>query len=97
MSPIGVHISRDHFLSCRALDGELLDALPSAPLGVNKIDHALNCLPVNPSSGPPPFWSALLSLLHAIDCITHPLAVIPQILIQDLYGSLSKRLKIDEQ
>ena len=77
MSPIGVHISRDHFLSCRALDGELLDALPSAPLGVNKIDHALNCLPVNPSSGPPPFWSALLSLLHAIDCITHPLAVIP--------------------
>ena len=77
MSPIGVHISRDHFLSCRALDGKLLDALPSAPLGVNKIDHALNCLPVKPSSGPPPFWSAKLSLLHAIDCITPPLAVRP--------------------
>lgn len=76
MSPLGVHISRDHFLSCRALDGELLDALPSAPLGVNKIDHALNCLPVKSSSGPPPYWSALLSLLHAIDGIAHPLAVI---------------------
>lgn len=76
MSPLGVHISRDHFLTCRALDGELLDALPSAPFGTNKIDHALNCLPVKSSTGPPPYWSALLSLLHAIDCISHPLAVI---------------------
>ena len=76
MSPLGVHISRDHFLTCRALDGELLDALPSAPFGINKIDHALNCLPVKSSAGPPPYWSALLSLLHAIDCISHPLAVI---------------------
>ena len=75
-SPFGVYISRDHFLSCRALDSTLLDALPAAPFGVHKIDHALNLLPEKASSGPPPYWSALLALLHAIDCLVHPLAII---------------------
>ena len=75
-SPFGVYISRDHFLSCRALDGNLLDALPAAPFGVHKIDHALNLLPEKAASGPPPYWSALLALLHAIDCLVHPLAII---------------------
>ncbi|KAG2200106.1 hypothetical protein INT46_006485 [Mucor plumbeus] len=75
-SPFGVYISQDHFLSCRALDSALLDLLPAAPFGVHKIDHALNLLPEKASSGPPPYWSALLTLLHAIDCLVHPLATI---------------------
>ena len=72
----GAFISRDHFLSCRALDSELFSALPSPPAGVHLIDHALNSLPVKASTGPPPFWSALLQLLHAIDSLVHPLATI---------------------
>ena len=76
MSPLGAHISRNHFLSYRALDGKIFDARSSTPLGVNKIDHALNCLPVKSFADPPPYWSALLYLLHAIDCISHCLAVI---------------------
>lgn len=73
---MGDYISRDHFLTCRALDNELFDNLPTAPPGVNLIDYALNCLPEKASTGSPPYWSALLSLLHAIDCLVHPLAVI---------------------
>ena len=73
----GEFISRDHFLTCRALDRTLLDALPHAPLGVNRIDHALNCLPVRASAAAPYYWSALMLLLHAIDSLVHPLAVIP--------------------
>ncbi|KAK4508996.1 uncharacterized protein ATC70_007344 [Mucor velutinosus] len=76
MSPAGVYISRDHFMYCRALDPALIDALPPAPPGVHRIDHALNCLPTNASAGPPDFWPALLNLLYAIDCLVHPLAVI---------------------
>ncbi|GAN11484.1 hypothetical protein MAM1_0628c11047 [Mucor ambiguus] len=76
MSPAGVYISRDHFLYCRALDPALIDALPPAPPGVHRIDHALNCLPTNASTGPPDYWPALLNLLYAIDCLVHPLAVI---------------------
>ena len=72
----GEYISRDHLLYCRALNPELIDALPPAPIGVHRIDHALNCLPDKVSAGPPYFWSALLQLLHAIDCLVHPLAVI---------------------
>ncbi|KAG1111551.1 hypothetical protein G6F42_014991 [Rhizopus arrhizus] len=74
MSPPGVHISRDHFLHCRALDLDLFDALPPAPPGVHRIDHALNCLPDKASAGPPGYWSVLLQLLYAIDCLVHPLA-----------------------
>ncbi|KAL9536483.1 hypothetical protein MBANPS3_012619 [Mucor bainieri] len=73
----GEFISRDHFLTCRALDRTLLDALPPAPPGVHRIDHALNCLPTKRSAGPPYYWSALMLLLHAIDSLVHPLAVIP--------------------
>ncbi|KAK4513034.1 uncharacterized protein ATC70_013034 [Mucor velutinosus] len=73
----GEFISRDHFLTCRALDRTFFDALPPAPPGIHRIDHALNCLPDKASAGPPYFWSALLLLLHAIDCLVHPLAVIP--------------------
>ena len=76
VSPEGVFISRDHFLSCRALDPELLDALPPAPIGFHPIDHALNSLPTKASDGPPVYWSALMHLLYAIDCLVHPLAVI---------------------
>ncbi|KAK4509924.1 uncharacterized protein ATC70_008073 [Mucor velutinosus] len=74
---MGDFISRNHFLTCRALDRTLLDALPVAPPGIHRIDYALNCLPVKASDGPPSYWSALLALLHAIDCLVHPLAVIP--------------------
>ncbi|KAK4509920.1 uncharacterized protein ATC70_003771 [Mucor velutinosus] len=64
------------FCTVRALDPDLIDALPPAPPGVHRIDHALNCLPTNASAGPPDFWPALLNLLYAIDCLVHPLAVI---------------------
>jgi hypothetical protein len=67
---------RDHLLACRAIDYSMFDALPPAPPGIHKIDHALNLLPTKASSGPPFFWPALLQLLHAIDCLVHPLAVI---------------------
>jgi hypothetical protein len=73
----GDFISRNHFLTCRALDRSLLDALPQAPPGIHRIDHALNCLPVKAGDGPPSYWPDLLALLHAIDCLVHPLAVIP--------------------
>ena len=76
MSPPGVRISRDHFLVCPALPPSLFDELPDAPPGVHRIDHALNMLPTKASNGPPPFWPALLELLHAIDCLVHPLATI---------------------
>ena len=72
----GSLISRDHFPRCRALDSDLWDALPAAPPGVHVLDHALNMLPTSGSAGPPVYWSALLSLLHAIDCLVHPLAII---------------------
>ncbi|KAK4514624.1 uncharacterized protein ATC70_002225 [Mucor velutinosus] len=72
----GSLISRDHFPQCRALDRDLWDALPAAPPGVHVIDNALNMLPISGSAGPPVYWSALLSLLHAIDCLVHPLATI---------------------
>ncbi|KAF1797001.1 hypothetical protein FB192DRAFT_1257982, partial [Mucor lusitanicus] len=72
----GDYITRDHLLYCRALDPDLIDALPPAPPHVHRIDHALNCLPTKASAGPPAYWSALLQLLHAIDCLVHPLAVI---------------------
>ena len=72
-----VNLSRDHFLTCRALDPALMDDLPPASPGIHRIDHAINCLPDKASAGPPYFWSALLHLLHAIDCLVHPLAVIP--------------------
>lgn len=72
----GSFISRDHFPYCRALPAELSDALPAAPSGIHVIDNALNKLPVRGSAGPPVYWSALLSLLHAIDCLVHPLATV---------------------
>ncbi|KAK4521567.1 uncharacterized protein ATC70_007328 [Mucor velutinosus] len=72
----GSFISRNHFPQCRALDRDLWDALPAAPPGVHVIDNALNMLPISGSAGPPVYWSALLSLLHAIDCLVHPLATI---------------------
>lgn len=74
----GARISRNHFsLECRAIDLDLLDALPVAPQDVNRIDHALNSLPLVASSGPPAFWSSLLALLHVVDSLCHPLAHIP--------------------
>lgn len=77
MSPPGVHISRDHFLVCIALNAsELFSALPDSPPGVHPIDHALNMLPTKAKNGPPQYWSALISLLYAIDCLVHPLATI---------------------
>ena len=72
----GVYIPRS-LLDMSALDRALLDALPSAPFGVNRTDHALNCLPERASADPPYYWSALMLLLHAIDRLVHPLAVIP--------------------
>jgi len=74
MTPPGVCISRNHFLHCGALHLDLFDTLPPAPPGVHRIDHALNCLPDKASAGPPGYWSVLLQLLYAIDCLVHPLA-----------------------
>lgn len=54
----------------------ILDALPAAPFGDHKVDYALNILPEKAFSGHLPYWSALLALLHAIDCLVHPLATI---------------------
>ncbi|KAL9549512.1 hypothetical protein PS6_006045 [Mucor atramentarius] len=51
MVPLGVGISRDQFLHCRALHLDLFDALPPAPPGVHRIDHALNFLPDKASAG----------------------------------------------
>ncbi|KAI9309943.1 hypothetical protein BX666DRAFT_2100201 [Dichotomocladium elegans] len=70
----GARLSRDHFLVCRAIDPSLIEQLPPSPPSVNRIDHALNSLPLSASDGPPPFWSALLSLLYVVDTLCHPLA-----------------------
>ncbi len=70
----GARLTRDHFLVCRAVDSSLVSQLPVSPPDVNRIDHALNCLPLAASSGPPPFWSALLSLLYVVDTLSHPSA-----------------------
>ncbi|KAI7897993.1 uncharacterized protein BX663DRAFT_490376 [Cokeromyces recurvatus] len=70
----GARLTRDHILVCRAVDSSLVSQLPVSPPGVNRIDHALNCLPLTASSGPPPFWSALLSLLYVVDTLSHPSA-----------------------
>jgi hypothetical protein len=73
----GTRLTRDHFVSgCRAIETDLLDPLPVAPPGINRIDHALNQLPIKASAGPPPFWSTLLEVLHVIDTLCHPLAPI---------------------
>ncbi|KAI7900580.1 uncharacterized protein BX663DRAFT_562938 [Cokeromyces recurvatus] len=42
----GARLTRDHFLVCRAVDSSLVSQLPISPSGVNRIDHALNCLPL---------------------------------------------------
>ena len=73
------YLSRDHLLTCRALDPSLFDALPQPPFGVHIIDHALNCLPTKATTGPPPFWYALLQLLNSVDRLRHPLATIPSV------------------
>jgi hypothetical protein len=62
--------------NCRGIDPRLLCQLPAAPPDVNRIDHALNLLPLKASNGPPPFWSALLEVLYVIDTLCHPLAAI---------------------
>jgi hypothetical protein len=73
----GCRLSRDHFVfNCRGIDPRLLCQLPAAPPDVNRIDHALNLLPLKASNGPPPFWSALLEVLYVIDTLCHPLAAI---------------------
>ncbi|KAI9468220.1 MAG: hypothetical protein EXX96DRAFT_492886 [Benjaminiella poitrasii] len=70
----GARITRDHFLVCRAVDHSLVAQLPPSPPLVNRIDHALNSLPLSASAGPPSFWSALLSLLYVVDTLCHPSA-----------------------
>lgn len=71
----GAYITRDHLLSCRALDSSLWEELPASPSPlIHQLDFALNSLPTKASSGPPRYWSALLKLLYAIDCLCHPLA-----------------------
>ncbi|KAG2205230.1 hypothetical protein INT47_009495 [Mucor saturninus] len=74
----GAQISRDHFLTCRAIDPELISSLPVSPPGVNRIDFALSSLPTKAKSGPPKFWPALLTILWLIDTLCHPLKNIPE-------------------
>ncbi|KAG2192063.1 hypothetical protein INT47_006506 [Mucor saturninus] len=71
----GEYITRDHFLSYRALESTLWDSLPPSPSPtIHRLDFAISSLPTSASSGPPPYWSELLQLLYAIDCLVHPLA-----------------------
>ncbi|KAG2192064.1 hypothetical protein INT47_006507 [Mucor saturninus] len=74
----GQIITRDHFLTCRAIDADLIDSLPVSPPGVNRIDFALNSLPTKKKNKPPAFWPKLLSLLWMIDTLCHPLSNIPE-------------------
>ncbi|GAA5817090.1 hypothetical protein MFLAVUS_010629 [Mucor flavus] len=74
----GALISRDHFLTCRAIDPSLFDSLPRSPPGVNRIDFALSSLPTKSKKGPPAFWSALLTILWLIDTLCHPSKNIPE-------------------
>ncbi|KAG2190844.1 hypothetical protein INT47_006210 [Mucor saturninus] len=74
----GQIITRDHFLTCRAIDADLIDSLPVSPPGVNRIDFALNSLPTKKHHKPPAFWPNLLSLLWMIDTLCHPLSNIPE-------------------
>lgn len=74
----GTFISRDHFLTCRAIEPGLIDCLPPAPSGINRIDFALSSLPTKASQSPPAFWPALLTLLWYIDTLCHPLKNIPE-------------------
>lgn len=74
----GVLISRNHFLTCRAIDPSLFDSLPSAPPGVNRIDHAISKLPTSYKNGPPDFWSDLLAILWFVDTLCHPNKFIPE-------------------
>lgn len=73
----GALISRDHFLTCRAIDPDLFLSLPIAPPGVHQLDFALNQLPLKASSPPPAFWPALLTILWYIDTLCHPSKQIP--------------------
>ncbi|KAG2207221.1 hypothetical protein INT47_012274 [Mucor saturninus] len=75
----GQIITRDHFLTFRALDADLINSLPVSPPGVNRIDFALNSLPTKKHHRPPAFWPKLLiSLLWIIDTLCHPLSNIPE-------------------
>lgn len=74
----GEFITRFHYTTCRAIDPALWDEMPVSPQpGVHPIDAAINGLPEKATHGPPPYWSALLQLLYAIDCLRHPAASIP--------------------
>ncbi|KAI9361354.1 hypothetical protein BD770DRAFT_383250 [Pilaira anomala] len=74
---MGALISREHFLTCRAILYHLFDSLPVAPPGVHQIDFALNQLPTSANSKPPAFWPDLLTLLWYIDTLCHPTKNIP--------------------
>jgi hypothetical protein len=73
----GALISREHFLTCRAIDRDLLDLLPVAPPGVNRIDFAISSLPTNVKSNPPQYWESLLTFLWYVDTLCHPNKNIP--------------------
>lgn len=73
----GALISREHFLTCRAIDRDLLDSLPVAPPGVNKVDFAISSLPTKVKSGPPQYWESLLTFLWYVDTLCHPDKNIP--------------------
>jgi hypothetical protein len=59
-------VSRPHLLACPLRPRELWDALPPTPADTHMLEHAISQIPSFPSS-PPPYWSALLSLLYHID------------------------------
>ncbi|KAI8066158.1 hypothetical protein BDF21DRAFT_346027 [Thamnidium elegans] len=75
----GALISREHFLTCREIDPEVLDTLPVAPPGVNRIDFAISSLPTKAkaSSSPPQYWESLLTFLWLVDTLCHPNKNIP--------------------
>lgn len=74
----GVLISRNHFLTCRAIEPSLVDSLPRCPPNVNRIDYAISCLPTTSQDCPPSYWPALLTLLWYIDTLCHPTKNIPE-------------------
>ncbi|KAI9360162.1 hypothetical protein BD770DRAFT_318806, partial [Pilaira anomala] len=69
---IGALISREHFLTCRAIPHDLLHSLPVVPPGVNRIYFAISSLPTKAKSSPPAFWESLLILLWYVDALCHP-------------------------
>lgn len=77
---LGALISRNHFLTCRAIDPSLFDSLPRSPPPPMSIVSIMHCPAFQPTQrkAPPDFWSALLTILWLIDTLCLPSKNIPE-------------------